>query len=358
MTYTKLIFTTDQPSLPTAAEIAFDPPRHRSGRGLAALRRLLSGRPTQRKRRRLDLLVNTLPRFVRVHREAAQRLDAYTVQRDRRYRRLVIDTRTERGERAAHYMYANNEHSRITLARVMLDRLHRAVGPDTGPFTFVTVVPVAYLVALADAETMSAEARADLIGRLQALARQTLQGMNYVGMVEPALYKRRGPDGPGDNRDGLFWHVHAVVWGLNTQAVRSRARAKIGKRHTNLFGRSAVWVKEIEHGEVDVYGLYIVKAPLKHYDLRPTTKESIDPETGEVFTGPGYRQQPDTMQTGDRVRVAHAMEGLLLDQLLFGGGDGSAVATAVRNQVLARWRIEELRWRERYTFSGRHPLPH
>ena len=69
------------------AEIGFNPPQHRPGRGIAALRRLLRGAPPKRKRRRRDLTINTLMRFSRVHREAADRLDTYTLRRDRRYRR-------------------------------------------------------------------------------------------------------------------------------------------------------------------------------------------------------------------------------------------------------------------------------
>ena len=338
----------DSPSKATTARIGFDPPQHRSGRGLAALQRLLRGAPPKRKRRRRDLRVNTLLRFARVHREAADRLDTYTWRRDQRYRRLGGYTSAERGERAAHYMYANNEHSRITLARLLLEEMRRALAVTDEPFSFVTVVPVEYLLAVEDAAAMSAGERQALVRRLQFLVRQTLQRMNYIAMVEPALYKRRGPDGVGDNRDGLFWHAHAVVWGRETQAVRAEARANIGN-HRNLFGRRAVWVKAIEPSEVDVYSLYLVKAPLKHYDFQPTTKEFVDPETGEVFTGTGYRQRPDIMETGDRVRVANAMEGLLLDQLLFGGGAGRDIVKSVRDRVLARWRMEERLWSERQT---------
>ena len=194
---------------------------------------------------------------------------------------------------------------------------------------------------------MTLAERLALVTRLQTLVRQALQGMSFIGMIEPALYKNWGPNGVMSRRDGLYWHAHVLVWGLHAATVGRRARNKIGKRHHNLLGGTPVWVKSIKADELDLYARYLAKTPMKHYRLHPTKGEEIDEETGEVFTTTGYRQRKDAMGVGDRILVANAVAGLTLDFLLFAGGSGVPLATTIKDRALAAFNAEERLFKRR-----------
>ena len=293
--------------------------RRAAWRGVRAHLRREANATSPRKRAKPDLAIQTLPRFATVHRALAEHVERYRARRDRRNKVLIGEAAAEMQQGAAHYLFANHVESRITTANTLLDVLHTSAAVIAGPVQFVTVVPVRFMVTMETALAMTLAERVALVTRLQALVRQALKGMPFIGMVEPALYKNWGPNGVMLRRDGLFWHAHVLVWGLHAATVGRRARKNIGKRHHNLLGGTPVWVKAIEPDELDIYALYLSKTPMKHYRLHPKRGDEIDDETGEVFTTTGYRQRKDPMGVGDRILVANAMAGLTLDHLLFAG---------------------------------------
>ncbi len=299
-----------------------------------------------RKRAVPDLAIQTPAKFATVHRALATHVERYRARRDRRNKVLISEAAAEMQPDMARYMFASHAESRITVADTLLEVLHTNAAVTAGPVQFVTVVPVRFMLTMEAALAMTLAERVALVTRLQALVRQALKGMPFIGMIEPALYKNWGPNGVMLRRDGLFWHAHVLVWGLQAGTVLRRARNNIGKRHRNLLGGTPVWVKAIKPYELDIYALYLGKTPMKHYRLHPTRGEEIDDETGEVFTTTGYRQRKDAMGVGDRILVANAMAGLTLDHLLFAGGDGLPLAKAIKDQTLAAFRMEERREKE------------
>lgn len=124
------------------------------------------------------------------------------------------------------------------------------------------------MITMAEALAMTVEDRGRLIFRLQALVRTALKrnGLHRNGRARARL-------------DGLFWHAHVLVWGLDRLTVSNRAREAIGRQHRNLLGDTPVWAKRVKDGGLDAYALYLAKAPLKHYRMHPTKGEKVDQET-------------------------------------------------------------------------------
>lgn len=274
----------------------------------------------------------TLASFTKLHRDADQRVTRYTSTNRRGYAQLDGWAETMMAPQAAHYHYANNVESRIALAALMVKHALPFLRAHQGPFLLVTVASTAYILPREEAGGVN-------IFSLQQLTRQALQGCDFVGMVEPGLYKNWGSDGPLLGHSAVSWHTHAVVAGKSKAEAKVLAQ-NVGERHANITGHAAVHIKSIKtKAELEHYLLYISKTPLKEYRLRASQSDSADPETGEVFLR--YRQSKRPMRPGDRVRLANALNEVLLDDLLFGTGAGRSIVATIKYEALTKYEREE-----------------
>jgi len=144
-------------------------------------------------------------------------------------------------------------------------------------------------------------------------------GFDYVGMVEPGLYKGWGAKGPTPYKDHVSWHSHSLVFGTGRRELEKSIN-KIKELHESISGGCAFHIKAIEREEIENYLLYSLKMPLKEYRLNKFPGERVDRETGEILEN--VRQQKRPIRTGDFVRLMDVMKDMQLIDFLCSGGEG------------------------------------
>ena len=209
---------------------------------------------------------------------------------------------------------ANNVDARIAFTGTVLQSLKAHPDVRRGPLHMVTICPRRCAFRVGDEGFAVRHLRAPAcrggeaanfdVRRLQALARQSLPGINFVGMVEAALWKDWGPDGPFVG-DWVSWHAHLLVWGAPGAEIRA-ALAALKRREEPFYGSCVVDVREFDRSELIAKAVYILKAPVKHYRVGYCEREWCSEETGGIRP-PGWRVNKDWMRTGDRVAPARCL---------------------------------------------------
>jgi hypothetical protein len=222
-------------------------------------------------------------------------------------------------------MYASNPLSRIAFAELVLKQVKQhPQGPKSG-FFFVTLTPDRYAQPLHRAWDVNLDS-------LMAFARQALEGINFIGMIDLALFKKWGRRRPA-TRDWVVWHVHLIVWGATREKIEAALRQARKRTKSVVPGRSAVWVQAFPHHLLEEKLLYSLKNPQKEYNVsRELPDDEIDWKTGEV-TQVGFRQQKRPLRTGDRVRLCEVLLGKQLPELFFGNKVGTDIARNVRRKL-------------------------
>ena len=106
----------------------------------------------------------------------------------------------------------------------------------------------------------------------------------------------------------------------------------MSNRHSNMFGRSAVWIDTIKPHEVERKLLYAAKGQVKTYKVLRQPGEDIDMGTGVIT--PNAWQTKDWMRTGNHVRMVKVMAGRRLEDLVFGNAEGTQLARAIRYEAM------------------------
>lgn len=254
----------------------------------------------------------------------------------------------------AYELYANNAEARIAFAEIALGHLLANADMRLGPLCFVTLVPACCARPVGDAPTRSPEANigARIIGGahqfevrdLQAMARQALGSIPFVGMVEAALYWRWRP-GRKDWCDWVAWHCHLITWGAHADEIR-RVLAPFRERHTSMMdGVAAAHVQAIPDGALARQFLYMMKSPQKMTRVEYFKRSRPHPVTGRTMP-PGWHSNKDWLQTGHRIRLMDVIGHRRLDDLFFGNQEGTGLYRAIRAEALEPVR-EWLRREER-----------
>ena len=233
---------------------------------------------------------------------------------------------------------ANNAEARIALAQTVLRHLQAHPDLRRGALYFVTINPARYAFRVGDEGAryrhLGAQARLDGAAAafkarsLQNLVREALSGIAFVGMVEAALFKRWGPEGPFAG-DWVSWHVHLIVWGATRAEIEVALRGLRAREKAFVLGGSVTDVREFSRSELTWKVPYAFKAPLKAYRVGRCEHEWISQTSGEV-RAPGLRINKELARPGDRVRLLDVFAGKSLTDLFFGGGAGTLVARAIR----------------------------
>jgi hypothetical protein len=269
--------------------------------------------------------IEDMDTFRIVHWNNEYRILNYVERPRRNYYRPDPELWPELRPEAEDEMYAANPLSRIAFAKLVLKQVKNHPQGPKGGFFFVTLTPERYAFPLHRAWDINLDS-------LMAFARQALRGINFVGMVDAALYKKWGRRGPA-TRDWVVWHVHLIVWGATRDRVEAALQHTRKTNKTVVPGRHAVWVQHFRAHLLEAKLLYSLKKPQKEYNVsRELPDNEIDWETGEV-TPVGFRQQKRPLRTGDRVRMCQVLLGKRLPELFFGNKVGTDIARRVRRKL-------------------------
>jgi hypothetical protein len=185
--------------------------------------------------------------------------------------------------------------------------------------------------------------------------RYGLRKLSFFGMIEPAYYVNLQQGVRYDGKRCLFWHLHALVWGVSQKKLKKHLRrlVKAGRYIAIADGLDATHTRKIKQGRLPRHLAYVLKSPCKAYRL--SVRElgrPISDADGVVLQQ--FKQSKANLRHGDRIVLFHAMKHLHLDRLAVAGGDGAKllktakrVALKVDDRSVPNWRTSRFLRRRR-----------
>jgi hypothetical protein len=169
--------------------------------------------------------------------------------------------------------------------------------------------------------------------------RYGLRKLSFFGMVEPAYYVNLQAGVRYDGKRCLFWHLHALVWGVSHKELKKHLRKLVQAGHYNAIadGLDATHTRKIKQGRLPRHVAYVLKSPCKTY--RVSVRDRAD-ELGRPITNADgvvlqqFKQGKANLRHGDRIVLFHAMKHLHLDKLAVAGGDGAKLLKAAKRVSL------------------------
>jgi hypothetical protein len=169
--------------------------------------------------------------------------------------------------------------------------------------------------------------------------RYGLREFSYFGMVEPAYYVNLQNGVRYAGKRCLFWHLHALVWGVARKELKKHLRklAKAGRYVAIADGLRATHIRKIKQGGLPRHVAYLLKSPCKGYRLSVRDRED---ELGRPITDADgvvsrqFRQGKEDLRHGEKIVIFHAMKHLHLDRLAVAGGDGAKLLKTAKRIAL------------------------
>jgi len=169
--------------------------------------------------------------------------------------------------------------------------------------------------------------------------RYGLRDFSYFGMIEPAYYVNLQAGVRYAGKRCMFWHLHALVWGIARKELKKRLRNLVRAGHYAAIadGLRATHVRKIQQGRLANHVAYLLKSPCKGYRLSVRDRED---ESGRPITDVDgvvlrqFKQGKANLRQGERMTIFHAMKHLHLDKLAVAGGDGAVILKTAKRIAL------------------------
>lgn len=171
--------------------------------------------------------------------------------------------------------------------------------------------------------------------------RYGLRGYSFLGMIEPAYYVNLQHGVRYDGKRCMFWHLHALVWGISHKELKKRLRKLVnaGRYVAIADGRKPTHSRKIKQGRLPRHVGYLAKSPCKSYrvslcDRKDKCGRPIVDTDGVVQRK--FTQGKSPLRHGDRIVLFHTMKHLHLDQLAVAGGEGAGILKTAKRVALRR----------------------
>lgn len=284
----------------------------------------------------MELLVTDLEKMIHQERENAGIIREYIQDKKANYVRPEGDVVRQLLSGSQALLYANNTQARIRFATIahdaILDHFGSLSRKDQKSAYFVTLTPRRFAMPLDEASKFDPKP-------LQDWTQEALCGLNYLGMIEAALYPRHKLEA-GSTPGTVSWHVHATVWGTNKQDLVGRLEPLCDQDESLLARVKPYHCQKIKVEAVEERLLYSLKSPQNQYIIFSWPKERIDLETGEI-TSQANRQRKAKLRPGQRMQMWNVLRHQHLDQLLVAGGDGTDIYRKICDEALLPHRKRE-----------------
>jgi hypothetical protein len=176
--------------------------------------------------------------------------------------------------------------------------------------------------------------------QFKAIMRRGLRGLSYVGMMDVAFYANLAAGVRFNGKRCLFWHVHALVWGVTEREMKKHIRRlnRSGQYLAIADGLKGALSKKVRRGTLPVVASYILKSPANAY--RVWRKDRFDDDGNPLLNADGeilakFKQRKGQLRHGERVRLFKLLKQVPLTELAISGGEGRAIlARAKRNADL------------------------
>jgi hypothetical protein len=212
---------------------------------------------------------------------------------------------------------AQNAFARANIRRALGSELFDVLGADAPVFIanqevyFLTVIDGGMVTHPGLPDELMIPRRAPSIVEIKSNYVRLLGDLNYVGMIEPALYVST-QEHFGVPRL-VNYHVHCLVWGISFFEL-DRICREINRQISSLIPHApAAEFKSINPQTLRNMLWYITKMPYEQHQLwvRPTTNR--------------YRQEARGLNRINALRLCREMANYTLDDLAIGGGAGEGI---------------------------------
>jgi hypothetical protein len=233
-------------------------------------------------------------------------------------------------------LLAVNRHSRVIWGKAVCEQLGKFFcWPDTTDHNqtvyWFTLVDINCAVSVGatnvDIESIKKHLRSGLFGR------------HYLGTIEPAFYVDV-QHGRFHEPRCMFWHLHALVWGINEKDLAALLRhlEASGRYIAIAEGFDGVQAEKIKQGDLPRVVSYMLKSPSCAYRLSRPERKGPDGEVqtdidGQTLTY--YMQGKSKLRPGEHITLFHSMKGHYLDKLAVAGGDGVGLLARAKRRALA-----------------------
>jgi hypothetical protein len=229
----------------------------------------------------------------------------------------------------SYYMPALNAKARIkwttTFIREMYQHFDLGKG-DEGPS-----VPV-FLVTIADKAHLTTAQFPN--GNFQTIRQKlsgALQGLHYVGMIEPGYYNVIYDENGDEIKDIVSWHGHFLVWGAGRRKLESWRRKILPRLQRVIPRRCAVHIKQILPEQFGHRLWYINKSPRTEYSVGKRS------EPNSVTRLPRYKQNKRELRPGHRVKLFQVLRDVTLPELATAGGEGTVLLRKIKYEALREY---------------------
>lgn len=234
--------------------------------------------------------------------------------------------------------HAANLFSRKLLSRAICDALESQFCSDPNSLNHNQDVFFVTLLDIRCATDISPTIP-DIEG-FKTIMRRGLRGLSYVGMMDVAYYVNLAAGVRFTGKRCLFWHVHALVWGVTEREMKKHVRRlnRSGEFLAIASGRKGALSKKIRQGTLPLVAGYILKSPANAYRVWRKDRFCDDGKPllnadGEILAK--FKQRKGPLRHGERVRIFNLLKQVPLTELAISGGEGKPIlARAKRNADL------------------------
>jgi len=236
-------------------------------------------------------------------------------------------------QRVCRELIAVNNYSRIMWGCAICNELSGFFCHDDGDVEHVQDVYLFTLVHRGWATSVSGQ-DIDLY-KMKHRLWSALQGLSFLGMIEPALYANL-EDGLFRDKRCIFWHLHALVWGVSEGRLKKLAKSlnASGTYQAIAPGFDPADARTITQGTLPIVAGYMLKSPTNAYRVYGFNKDSND-----ASIAPNYKQWKDPLRPGERITLFHALKHHYLDQLALSGGEGRQLLARAKRTARRQTRL-------------------
>jgi hypothetical protein len=138
----------------------------------------------------------------------------------------------------------------------------------------------------------------------------------------------------------MFWHLHALVWGISREALTALLRdlEASGRYIAIAEGFKGAHAEKITQGDLPKVVSYMLKSPSWADRLSRLEEKGPDGEVQTDIDGQPlttHRQGKSELRPGERITLFHTVKNLYLDKLAVAGGEGVGLLARARRRALA-----------------------